>query len=131
MLLWAELEIFVWRTELWLLGFKELGTNVLKLHFVILANHDQNVLSCLDLFKVCFIFIFYFYVKLEKTKKKIEWLLSGLTRLMRKDKTLYKLLLTVNFKLVVKDIIMTCLLLLGLTRLMKKKKKKKHYTSFY
>ena len=27
-----------------LLGSKELGTNVLKLHFVMLANHDQNVL---------------------------------------------------------------------------------------
>ena len=27
-----------------LLGSKELGTNVLELHFVILANHDQNVL---------------------------------------------------------------------------------------
>ena len=27
-----------------LLGSKELGTNVLELHFVMLANHDQNVL---------------------------------------------------------------------------------------
>ena len=26
------------------LGSKELGTNVLELHFVMLANHDQNVL---------------------------------------------------------------------------------------
>ena len=26
-----------------LLGSKELGTNVLELHFVMLANHDQNV----------------------------------------------------------------------------------------
>ena len=25
-------------------GYKELGTNVLELHFVMLANHDQNVL---------------------------------------------------------------------------------------
>ena len=36
----------------------------------------------------------------------------------KKTKTLYKLLLTVNFKLVVMDLIMTCLLLLGLTHLM-------------
>ena len=27
-----------------LLGSKELGTNVLELNFVMLANHDQNVL---------------------------------------------------------------------------------------
>ena len=27
-----------------LLGSKELGTNVLEFHFVMLANHDQNVL---------------------------------------------------------------------------------------
>ena len=27
------------------LGSKELGTNVLELHFVMLANHDQNVFS--------------------------------------------------------------------------------------
>ena len=27
-----------------MLGSKELGTNVLELHFVMLANHDQNVL---------------------------------------------------------------------------------------
>ena len=27
-----------------LLGFKELGTNVLELQFVMLANHDQNIL---------------------------------------------------------------------------------------
>ena len=27
-----------------LLGSKELGTNVLELHFVMLANYDQNVL---------------------------------------------------------------------------------------
>ena len=33
-----------------LLGSKELGTNVLELHFVMLANHDQNVLVLL---KVC------------------------------------------------------------------------------
>ena len=42
-----------------------------------------------------------------------------------KEKTLYKLLLTVNFKLVVMDIIMMCLLLPGLTHLMRKKRKKK------
>ena len=27
-----------------MLGSKELGTNVLEFHFVILANHDQNIL---------------------------------------------------------------------------------------
>ena len=27
-----------------MLGFKELGTNVLELYFVMLVNHDQNVL---------------------------------------------------------------------------------------
>ena len=30
-----------------LLGSKELGTNVLELHFVMLANYDQNVLVLL------------------------------------------------------------------------------------
>ena len=28
-----------------LLGSKELGTNVLELHFLMLANHDQNVFN--------------------------------------------------------------------------------------
>ena len=28
-----------------MLGSKNLGLNVLELHFVMLANHDQNVLS--------------------------------------------------------------------------------------
>ena len=27
-----------------MLSSKELGTNVLELHFIMLANHDQNVL---------------------------------------------------------------------------------------
>ena len=36
-----------------LLDSKELETNVLELHFVMLANHDQNILSYLDLLKVC------------------------------------------------------------------------------
>ena len=44
----------------------------------------------------------------------------------KKTKTLYKLLLTVNFKLVVTDIIMICLLLPSLTRLWVKKKKNKN-----
>ena len=43
-----------------LLGSKELRTNVLELHFVMLANHDQNIYSCLDLLKV-----YAFYAKLE------------------------------------------------------------------
>ena len=43
-----------------MLDSKTLGLNVLKLQFVILANHDQNVLVfVLDLLKVCL------YVKLE------------------------------------------------------------------
>ena len=43
-----------------LLGFKTLGLNVLELQFVMLANHDQNILVfVLDLLKVCF------HIKLE------------------------------------------------------------------
>ena len=38
-----------------MLGSKTLGLNVLELQFVMLANHDQNVLVfVLDLLKVCF-----------------------------------------------------------------------------
>ena len=45
-----------------LLGSKTLGINVLELQFVILANHDQNVLVfILDLLKVCL------YIKLESS----------------------------------------------------------------
>ena len=37
-----------------MLGSKELGTNVLELQFVMLANHDQNVFNLiLDLLKMC------------------------------------------------------------------------------
>ena len=44
------------------LGSKTLGLNVLELQFVMLANHDQNVLVfVLDLLKVCL------YVKLESS----------------------------------------------------------------
>ena len=32
-----------------LLGSKTLGLNVLEFHFVMLANHDQNVQSCFRL----------------------------------------------------------------------------------
>ena len=43
-----------------MLGSKTLGLNVLELQFIMLANHDQNVLVfVLDLLKVCL------YVKLE------------------------------------------------------------------
>ena len=43
-----------------LLGSKELGTNVLEFHFVMLANHDQNVSVLFRLAQsMCF------YVKLE------------------------------------------------------------------
>ena len=45
-----------------LLGSKTLGLNVLELQFVMLVNHDQNVLVfVLDLLKVCL------YVKLESS----------------------------------------------------------------
>ena len=45
-----------------LLGSKTLGLNVLELQFVMLANHDQNVLVfVLDLLKVCL------YVNLESS----------------------------------------------------------------
>ena len=49
-----------------LLGSKELGTNVLELHFVMLANHDQNVLVLFRLAQsMCF------YVKLESSYYRI------------------------------------------------------------
>ena len=39
-----------------LLGSKELGTNVLELHFVMLANHNQNVLVLFRLAQsICFL----------------------------------------------------------------------------
>ena len=39
-----------------LLGSKELGTNVLELYFVMLANHDQNVLVLFSLAQsICFL----------------------------------------------------------------------------
>ena len=39
-----------------LLGSKESKTNVLKLHFVILANHDQNILALFRLAQsICFL----------------------------------------------------------------------------
>ena len=37
-----------------MLGSKELGTNVLELQCIMLANHDQNVQSRFTLLKVCF-----------------------------------------------------------------------------
>ena len=44
------------------MGSKTLGLNELELQFVMLANHDQNVLVfVLDLLKVCL------YVKLESS----------------------------------------------------------------
>ena len=45
-----------------LLGSKELRTNVLELHFVMLANHDQNVLVLFRLTQSMF-----FCVKLESS----------------------------------------------------------------
>jgi len=39
-----------------MLGSKELGTNVLELHFVMLANHDQKVLVLFRLAQsICFL----------------------------------------------------------------------------
>ena len=50
-----------------MLGSKELGTNVLELHFVMLTNHDQNVLVLFRLAQsICF-----FYVKLESSDYRI------------------------------------------------------------
>ena len=49
-----------------MLGSKELGTNVLELYFVMLANHDQNVLVLFRLAQsICF------YVKLESSDGRI------------------------------------------------------------
>ena len=49
-----------------MLGSKELGTNVLKLHFVMLVNHDQNVLVLFRLAQsMCL------YVKLESSYCRI------------------------------------------------------------
>ena len=49
-----------------MLGSKELGTNVLELHFVMLANYDQNVLVLFRLAQsMCF------YVKLESSYCRI------------------------------------------------------------
>ena len=51
-----------------LLGSKELGTNVLELHFVMLANHDQNVLVLFRLAQsMCL------YVKLESSYCRIYY----------------------------------------------------------
>ena len=51
-----------------LLGSKELGTNVLELRFVILANHDQNVLVLFRLAQsMCL------YVKLESSYCRIYY----------------------------------------------------------
>ena len=39
-----------------MLGSKELGTNVLELYFVMLANHNQNVLTLFRLAQsICFL----------------------------------------------------------------------------
>ena len=49
-----------------LLGSKELGTNVLELYFVMLANHDQKILVLFRLAQsICF------YVKLESSDCRI------------------------------------------------------------
>ena len=51
-----------------LLGSKELGTNVLELRFVMLANHDQNVLVLFRLAQsMCL------YVKLESSHCRIYY----------------------------------------------------------
>ena len=65
------------------MGSKTLGLNELELQFVMLANHDQNVLVfVLDLLKVCL------YVKLESSVLqdllcKSAWLDQSRIRLNR------------------------------------------------
>ena len=50
-----------------MLGSKELGTNVLKLYFVMLANHDQNILILFRLAQsICLLKVYAFYVKLYR-----------------------------------------------------------------
>ena len=49
-----------------LLGTKELGTNVLELHIVMLANHDQNILFLFRLAQSMWL-----YVKLESSSYRI------------------------------------------------------------
>ena len=60
-----NLVLSIWNFEIYsciMLGSKELGTNVLELHFVMLANHDQNILVLFRLAQsMCF------YVKLESS----------------------------------------------------------------
>ena len=51
-----------------MLGFKELGTNILKLQFVMLANHDQNGLVLFRLAQNMWL-----YVKLESSSCKIYY----------------------------------------------------------
>ena len=50
-----------------MLGSRELGTNVLELHIVMLANHDQNVLVLFRLAQSMWL-----YVKLELSSCKIH-----------------------------------------------------------
>ena len=60
-----DLVLSIWNFEIYsciMLGSKELGTNVLELHFVMLANHDQNVLVLFRLTQSMF-----FCVKLESS----------------------------------------------------------------
>ena len=49
-----------------LLGFKTLGLNVLELQFVMLANHDQNILFLFRLAQSMWL-----YVKLESSSYRI------------------------------------------------------------
>ena len=80
-LLVIEVSFFVLFCFWFLLGSKELGTNVLELHFVMLANHDQNVLVLFRLTQSMF-----FCVKLESSYCrnllcKFAWLDRSWTRL--------------------------------------------------
>ena len=57
-----------------MLGSKELGTNVLELHFVMLANHNKNILVLFRLAQNMWL-----YVKLELSSCRIYYVnLSGL-----------------------------------------------------
>jgi len=51
-----------------LFGSKTLGLNVLELQFVLLANHDQNVLALFRLDQIMWL-----YVKLESSSYRIYY----------------------------------------------------------
>ena len=80
-----------------MLGSKELGTNVLELHFVMLANHDQNVLVLFRLAQsMCL------YVKLESSYCRIYFvnMLGSINRELNSiDRKSCRLFFLQNFQL--------------------------------